>query len=134
MKIIDEIDGMVHISDLTWDENPEKILSTFSKGQNIKVKILEIDSEKERISLCIKQLSESPLEKLKKNYSINSLVTGEIISTTEDGLNVKLEDGYFVIEYDNNIRKIPMNKLLNVKIYGKPNVYNVDKSIMLDFK
>ena len=105
VKIIDEIDGMVHISDLTWDENPEKILSTFSKGQNIKVKILEIDSEKERISLGIKQLSESPLEKLKKNYSINSLVTGEIISTTEDGLNVKLEDGQMGFINKSNLAK-----------------------------
>ena len=105
VKIIDEIDGMVHISDLTWNENPEKILSTYSKGQNIKVKILEIDSEKERISLGIKQLSESPLEKLKKNYSINSLVTGEIISTTEDGLNVKLEDGQMGFINKSNLAK-----------------------------
>ncbi len=105
VKIIDEIDGMIHISDLTWDENPEKILSTYSKGQNIKVKILEIDSEKERISLGIKQLSESPLEKLKKNYSINSLVTGEIISTTEDGLNIKLEDGQMGFINKSNLAK-----------------------------
>ena len=105
VKIIDEIDGMVHISDLTWNENPEKILSTYSKGQNIKVKILEIDSEKERISLGIKQLSESPLEKLKKNYSINSLVTGEIISTTEDGLNIKLEDGQMGFINKSNLAK-----------------------------
>ena len=112
VKIIDEIDGMVHISDLTWDENPEKILSTFSKGQNIKVKILEIDSEKERISLGIKQLSESPLEKLKKNYSINSLVTGEIISTTEDGLNVKLEDGQMgFIDKSNLAKSKPEQKI-----------------------
>tara|TARA_Y100000590_G_scaffold241503_1_gene271533 strand:- start:207 stop:1901 length:1695 start_codon:yes stop_codon:yes gene_type:complete len=93
VKIYDEIDGMVHISDLSWGDDYEKILSTFTKGQNIKIKILEIDSEKERISLGIKQLTENPIEKLKKKYSKNSLVTCEITEITNDGLNVKLEDG-----------------------------------------
>ena len=93
VKIHDEIDGMVHISDLSWDNDYEKTLSTFVKGQKIKIKILEIDSEKERISLGIKQLTEDPMEKLKKKYSTNSLVTCEITEITNDGLNVKLEDG-----------------------------------------
>ena len=93
IKIHDEIDGMVHISDLSWDDNNEKTLLTFEKGQKIKIKILEIDSEKERISLGIKQLTENPLEKFKEKYSKNSLVTCEITAITNDGLNVKLEDG-----------------------------------------
>ena len=92
VKIYDEIDGMVHISDLSWGDDYEKTLSTFVKGQEIKIKILEIDSEKERISLGIKQLTENPIEKLKKKYSINSLVTCKITEITNDGLNVKLED------------------------------------------
>ena len=93
VKIVDEIDGMVHISDISWDEDYEKILSTYVKEQDIKTKILEIDTEKERISLGIKQLTENPLEKLKKSYKKNSLVTCEIITITNDGLSVKLEDG-----------------------------------------
>ena len=93
VKILDEIDGMIHISDLSWSEDNEKNLLTYEKGQKIKAKVLEINSEKERISLGIKQLTESPIEKFKKNYSKNTIITCEITSITEDGLNVKLEDG-----------------------------------------
>ena len=51
VKVIDEIDGMVHISDLSWDEKEcEKIISNLKKGEKIKVKILDINADKERIS------------------------------------------------------------------------------------
>ena len=92
VKVLDEIDGMVHISDLTWEENYEKVLSNYSKGKMIKVKILEIDIEKERISLGIKQLKESPLEKMKGNFPKNSQVTCEILSINEEGLTVKIDE------------------------------------------
>jgi len=92
VKVLDEIDGMVHISDLTWEENYEKVLETYTKGKEIKVKILEIDSEKERISLGIKQLQESPAEKMKGKYPKNSLVTCEILSIDDDGIQVKIDE------------------------------------------
>ena len=59
VKVHDEIDGKVHISDLNWDEKEcQKILDNFKKGDKVKVKILEINIDKERISLGIKQLEE----------------------------------------------------------------------------
>ena len=58
VKVIDEIDGMVHISDLSWDEKEcEKIIKDFKKGEKIKVKILDINADKERISLGVKHLN-----------------------------------------------------------------------------
>ena len=69
LKVLDEIDGMVHISDLTWEDDYEKVLAQYTKGKQIKAKILEIDSEKERISLGIKQLTENPIEKNKNKIS-----------------------------------------------------------------
>lgn len=92
LKVLDEIDGMVHISDLTWEDDYEKILSQYAKGKQIKAKILEIDSEKERISLGIKQLTENPAEKIKTKYPKNSLVTCEIIEISNNGVFVKLAD------------------------------------------
>ena len=65
VKVIDEIDGMVHISDLSWDEKEcEKIIKNFKKGEKIKVKILDINVEKERISLGIKHLKNDPVQEL----------------------------------------------------------------------
>ena len=63
VKVIDEIDGMVHISDLNWDEKEcEKIIKDFKKGEKIKVKILDINADKERISLGVKHLNNDPVQ------------------------------------------------------------------------
>jgi small subunit ribosomal protein S1 len=56
----DQIDGMVHMSDLSWTETGEEAIKNFKKGDMLKVKVLEIDGEKERVSLGVKQLSENP--------------------------------------------------------------------------
>ena len=92
VKVIDEIDGMVHISDLSWDEKEcETILKNFKKGEKIKVKILDINAEKERISLGIKHLNNDPLQDYIALNPIKSKVTGKIINIDEKGLKVELD-------------------------------------------
>src|SRR5262249_23288873 len=56
----EQIDGMVHMSDLSWTEPGEEAIKKYKKGDMLKVKVLEIDSEKERVSLGVKQLTENP--------------------------------------------------------------------------
>ena len=93
VKVIDEIDGMVHISDLNWDEKEcEKILAGYKKGDKVKVKILEINIDKERISLGIKQLSNDPIQNFIEANPIKSKVTGKIIELNEKFLKVELND------------------------------------------
>ena len=92
VKVHEEIDGMVHVSDLSWNENScPKILETLKKGQSTKVKILDIDVDKERISLGIKQLDEDPLSAFIKSHPLKTKITGEIISIDDKGLSVKLD-------------------------------------------
>lgn len=57
----DEIDGMIHLSDISWDKSGEEAVKDYVKGQDIQAKIIDVDVEKERISLGIKQLSENTL-------------------------------------------------------------------------
>ena len=98
VKVIDEIDGMVHISDLSWDEKEcENILKNFKKGEKINVKILDINAEKERISLGIKHLNNDPVQDYIALNPIKSKVTGKIINIDEKGLKVELdsENGIF---------------------------------------
>tara|TARA_A200000113_G_scaffold178901_1_gene164489 strand:+ start:129 stop:1829 length:1701 start_codon:yes stop_codon:yes gene_type:complete len=98
VKVIDEIDGMVHISDLSWDEKEcEKILKNFKKGEKINVKILDINAEKERISLGIKHLNNDPVQDYIALNPIKSKVTGKIINIDEKGIKVELdsENGIF---------------------------------------
>tara|TARA_B100000989_G_scaffold283148_1_gene248813 strand:- start:1576 stop:3276 length:1701 start_codon:yes stop_codon:yes gene_type:complete len=92
VKVIDEIDGMVHISDLSWDEKEcEKIIKNFKKGEKVKVKILDINADKERISLGIKHLKNDPVQEFIELNPINSKVTGKIINIDEKGLKIELD-------------------------------------------
>lgn len=76
----DEIDGMIHLSDISWDKSGEEAVKEYSKGQDIEAKIIDVDVEKERISLGIKQLTESTvaaaLDGLKKGDIVKATVTG----------------------------------------------------------
>ena len=93
VKVIDEIDGMVHISDLSWDEKEcEKIISNLKKGNKIEVKILDINVDKERISLGVKHLKNDPVQEFIDKNPINSKVTGKIINIDEKGLKIEIEN------------------------------------------
>ena len=93
VKVHDEIDGMVHISDLNWDEKEcQTILDNFKKGDKVKVKILEINVEKERISLGIKQLESDPVQEYLSKNPVKSKVTGKISEINEKYLVVQLAD------------------------------------------
>ena len=88
------IDGMVHLSDLDWTKSGEDALKDFNKGDMVKAVVLEADSEKERISLGIKQLTADPFAsgasstKLKKGMR----VTCEVLAVKDNGLEAKLLD------------------------------------------
>ena len=80
VKVHDEIDGMVHVSDLSWDEKIcQQTLEQFKKGDKVKVKILEINVDKERISLGIKQLDSDPLQDFLVKHPLKSMVSGKIV-------------------------------------------------------
>ncbi len=92
VKVLDEIDGMVHISDLSWDEKEcENIIKNFKKGDKVKVKILDINADKERISLGIKHLKNDPVQDFINSNPLNSKVTGKVINIDEKGLKIELD-------------------------------------------
>jgi len=86
----EEIDGLVHLSDISWDVPGEKALEGFSKGDKVKAKILDIDMEKERISLGIKQLSDDPMAGEAQKMRKGDVVTCTITAVTEQGLEVRV--------------------------------------------
>ena len=93
VKVLDEIDGMVHVSDLSWDEKEcETILKNFKKSEKVKVKILDINVEKERISLGIKHLENDPVQEFIEANPLNSKVTGKIKKIDEKGLKIELDE------------------------------------------
>jgi len=92
VKVQDEIDGMVHVSDLSYDEKEcESMLQKFNKSDKVNVKILDINVDKERISLGIKQLSNDPVQDFLDKNPINSKITGKIIEVDDKMLKVELD-------------------------------------------
>ncbi|MCK5576528.1 MAG: 30S ribosomal protein S1, partial [Sphingomonadales bacterium] len=85
------IDGMVHLSDLDWTQSGEDALKEYKKGDMAKAVVLESDSEKERISLGIKQLAEDPFEGSLKGLKKGAVVTGTVSQVVDAGVEVKLE-------------------------------------------
>ncbi len=88
----EEIDGMVHLSDISWEIDGEEAIKEFQKGQVVKAKVLEADPEKERVSLGIKQLTDDPfeagLEGIKRGETVKAVVT----EVQEGGLAVAIGD------------------------------------------
>ena len=106
VKVHDEIDGMVHVSDLSWDEKKcQQDLEKFKKGDKLKVKILEINAEKERISLGIKQLESDPLQEFLEKNPLKSMVTGKIIEIDDKFLKIKLNNNVIGTIKKSNLSK-----------------------------
>ena len=83
-----EIDGMVHLSDIDWAQSGDDAVKNYDKGQMVKVKVLDVDPEKERISLGIKQLSEDPFESTMAGIKRRETVTCTVAKVVENGLEV----------------------------------------------
>ena len=91
---IDEgIDGLVHISDISWTKRVKHPSEVFKKNQEVQAIVLNIDKENERFSLGIKQLENDPWESIPQRYPVGSVVTGPITNVTDFGLFVEIEEG-----------------------------------------
>jgi len=84
-----DVDGMVHLSDLDWKMSGEEAIKQYKKGDVVKAQVLDVDTEKERISLGIKQLAGDPMEAV-KGLKKGETVTCEVIAVQDNGLEVSI--------------------------------------------
>lgn len=89
-----DIDGMVHLSDVSWEDESEDALKEFKKGQMVKVKILDIAADKERVALGIKQLSDDPFE-----GAMDGLKKGAVVTCTVS----EIGKGYIEVSVNDNV-------------------------------
>ncbi|NVM57546.1 MAG: S1 RNA-binding domain-containing protein, partial [Desulfobacterales bacterium] len=91
---IDEgIDGLVHISDISWTKRIKHPSELYKKGDEVRAIVLNIDKENNRFSLGIKQLQRDPWETIPERYEVGSRVTGTVTNVTDFGVFVELEEG-----------------------------------------
>ena len=86
----DDIDGLVHLSDISWETAGEEALEDFAKGDMVKAKVLDIDVNKERISLGIKQLTDDPFAGQADAYRKGEVVTCTVNAVTDSGIDVTI--------------------------------------------
>ncbi len=87
------IDGLIHISDLSWSKRIKHPGELYKKGQTIQAVVLNVDKSKERFSLGVKQLQPDPWESAPEKYPVGSTITGKVTNVTDFGVFVELEEG-----------------------------------------
>jgi len=97
------IDGLVHVSDISWTEQVKHPSDRFEKGDEVEAVVLKIDKENEKFSLGIKQLEANPWDDILKKFTVGSEVTGPVTSVTDFGVFVRLEDGIDGLVYSSEL-------------------------------
>lgn len=134
------IDGLIHVSDLSWTERIKHPSEKYAKGEDIQAVVLKIDKENERFSLGVKQLEPDPWQAAANNYPTGTMVDGTITNVTDFGVFVQLEEGIeglvHVSEISREKVKTPVG-MFNVGDTLKAMVINVsaeDRKIGLSLK
>ena len=139
VELKDGIDGLIHVSDLSWTKvinHPKEILK---KGEIVEVKVLEVSKENHRIALGLKQMSDDPWEKIKSNFSIGKEIKGKVIKNLEKGIILDLElntEGIIksdIFSEENKIiieSSIKNGQILDCKVLD---INQEDKKIILSF-
>jgi small subunit ribosomal protein S1 len=87
------IDGLVHISDLSWSQRIKHPSEVYNKGDEVEARVLNIDRDNERFSLGIKQLSDDPWLSVQSRYFLGQVLKGQVVSRTDFGIFVEIEQG-----------------------------------------
>jgi small subunit ribosomal protein S1 len=93
VEVEENIDGLVHVSDLHWTKKVRHPSELYKKGEEVEAVVLGIDVDNERISLGIKQLQEDPWNRVPRAYPIGTRVKGPVTSVTDFGVFVEIEEG-----------------------------------------
>ena len=103
--IDEEIDGLVHISDISWTKKIKHPSELYKKGDEIQAKVMTVDKDNERFSLGIKQLTKNPWEEIPEKYKVGTKVTGKVTNITDFGIFVELEEGIEGLVHSSEISK-----------------------------
>lgn len=117
----DNLDGMIHEGDISWEDNGNELLKTYKKGDEVDCKVLTINIEKEQISLGIKQLTPNPYQGIADEYKKGTVVKAVVTAIKDDGLEVLVND-----KVAGFIKK---SDLSDEKEEQKPEMFAVDQEI-----
>ena len=93
VRVHEGIDGLVHVSDISWSQRPKKLSDIYHKDMEIQVKTLGIDIDKGRLSLGVKQLTPDPWQNLENEISVGDEIQGKVVHVTDFGVFVEIKEG-----------------------------------------
>ena len=131
IELEDGIDGMVHVSDLSWTRKINHPSETLKKGDEIEAIVLEIDKETQRISLGVKQLEKDPWEEIGNRFTVGDLVKGTVAKIAAFGAFVQLEDDVDGLVHISQLSEEHVGKVKEVVNIGdevEARVIKVDKA------
>lgn len=140
VQLMPGIDGLVHISDLSWTEHIDHPTDIYQKGQEVEAVILGIDKDSKKISLGIKQLSQDPWETIEQHYPVGSIVDGVVSKTTNFGAFIKLPIGIEGLVHISELSDQQVDKVEDVLKVGQKaqfrvlNVSKQDRKLGLSMK
>jgi len=120
IEIDEGIDGLLHISDMSWSKKVAHPSEIIKKGEMIEVKILSVDKDKKRVSLGIKQLSDDPWKKeIPEKYHVGDIVKGKVTKLTDFGAFIDLSNGLEGLLHISEVSKEKIKKLEDVLSIGQ---------------
>lgn len=140
VQLLPGIDGLVHISDLSWTEHINHPTDLYKKGDEVEAVVLNIDRDSKKISLGIKQLAQDPWENIEQEYKAGSLVEGEVSKITNFGAFIKLASGIEGLVHISELSDQNVEKVEDVLTVGQTaqfrviNVNKVDRKLGLSLK
>ena len=113
------IDGLIHISDLSWTKKINHPSELFNKGDKVRAIVLSIDKETEKFSLGIKQLERDPWENIKARYKIGQTIEGKVTKTTDFGAFLELEEGLEGLVHVSELSNEQVERITDVAKIGE---------------
>jgi len=112
------LDGLIHISDLSWTKKVSHPTEILKKGEKVKAKVLTVDKESKKITLGIKQLSENPWDSLHDSIPLGSTVSGKVVKITAFGAFVELDNGMEALVHVTELSDKPFGKVEDIITNG----------------
>lgn len=131
VELEDGIDGMIHVSDISWTRKINHPSEMLQKGETVEAVVLEIDPNNKRISLGLKQASDDPWNTIAARYSIGQLVTGKVTKVASFGAFVEIEEGIDGLVHISQISDDHVDKVkdaLNVGQDVEARIVRIDRS------
>lgn len=134
VQIIPGIDGLVHISDISWTEHIKSPADLYQKGQEIEAIITDINKSKKKISLSVKHLADNPWEHLEQQYPLGSMVEGEVSRIGDAGAFIKFPSGIEGFIHISELSDERVNKIEDILTVGQQAQFRVVKVNQEDHK